>query len=66
MTSNDLPSNNLRGVDLSHIEDKDLTPEQKDELARRFKRFFRVLDKSRREQEQRKKTPRKWIPGQDT
>ena len=61
-----MTKNDLRGVDLSKIADEDLTPEQKEELARRFKRFFRVLDQSRRKQKKRKKAPRKWVPGQDT
>ncbi|MBL6934639.1 MAG: hypothetical protein ISR48_04440 [Alphaproteobacteria bacterium] len=56
----------LRNTDLSEIPDEDLTPDQKDELQRRFNNFFGPLMKAKFDQEdgKSKKKVRKWTPGE--
>ena len=63
----------LRNVDLSGIDDKDLTPEQRDELKRRFMLLFGpALQEKKKRLAQAKgsskpkraaKKVRKWAPG---
>ena len=57
----------LRNADLSEIPDQDLTPDQKDELLRRFNNFFGPLMKDKLDQAdgKPKKKVRKWTPGKE-
>lgn len=44
---------------------QDLTPDQKDELQRRFNNFFGPLMKAKLDQiEEKPKKVRKWVPGE--
>ncbi len=58
--------NDLRNVDLSHIPDENLTPEQKKELQHRFDKLFRgnAGTKKRAQGPAKPKKVRKWVPGQ--